>query len=309
MNRALSYSREHGGARGRLNRERWWIHLIFVLLCAAYVIPLWMVFSTSITTQAELATSGFKILPREIDFEAYRILFKSPQTILNAYKVTVITSFTSLFLYLLMGSMCAYALSRRDFAWRHILSFYLFFTMLFSGGLVSTYLLNTKYLHLRNTYWALILPNLGNVWHVFLMRTYFQDIPESILESATIDGANEWQKYLLIVLPLAVPSLATIGLLNFVSYWNSWYSALLYISEKSMRPLQYMLQIMLRNITEMKKAIEKGGDAAAMASVAKMPSEPLQMAMCIVAIGPVLLIFPFFQKYLSKGLTVGSVKG
>ena len=309
MNRALSYSREHGGVRGRLRRERWWIHLIFVLLCAAYVIPLWMVFSTSISTQAELATSGFKILPREIDFEAYRILFKSPQTILNAYKVTVITSFTSLFLYLLMGSLCAYALSRRDFAWRHILSFYLFFTMLFGGGLVSTYLLNTKYLHLRNTYWALILPNLGNVWHVFLMRTYFQDIPESILESATIDGANEWQKYLLIVLPLAVPSLATIGLLNFVSYWNSWYSALLYISEKSMRPLQYMLQIMLRNITEMKKAIEKGGDAAAMASVARMPSEPLQMAMCIVAIGPVLLVFPFFQKYLSKGLTVGSVKG
>lgn len=309
MNRAFSYSREHGGVRGRLRRERWWIHLIFVLLCAAYVIPLWMVFSTSISTQAELATSGFKILPREIDFEAYRILFKSPQTILNAYKVTVITSFTSLFLYLLMGSMCAYALSRRDFAWRHILSFYLFFTMLFGGGLVSTYLLNTKYLHLRNTYWALILPNLGNVWHVFLMRTYFQDIPESILESATIDGANEWQKYLLIVLPLAVPSLATIGLLNFVSYWNSWYSALLYISEKSMRPLQYMLQIMLRNITEMKKAIEKGGDAAAMASVARMPSEPLQMAMCIVAIGPVLLVFPFFQKYLSKGLTVGSVKG
>lgn len=309
MNRALSYSRGRSGARGRLNKERWWIHLIFLLLCAAYVIPLWMVFSTSVSTQAELATSGFKILPREIDFEAYRILFKSPQTILNAYKVTVITSFTSLFLYLLMGSMCAYALSRRDFAWRHILSFYLFFTMLFSGGLVSSYLLNTKYLHLRNTYWALILPNLGNVWHVFLMRTYFQDIPESILESATIDGANEWQKYLLIVLPLAVPSLATIGLLNFVGYWNSWYSALLYISEKSMRPLQYMLQIMLRNITEMKKAIEKGGDAAAMASVAKMPSEPLQMAMCIVAIGPVLLIFPFFQKYLSKGLTVGSVKG
>lgn len=309
MNRALSYSRGRSGARSRQNRERWWIHLIFLLLCAAYVIPLWMVFSTSISTQAELATSGFKILPREIDFEAYRILFKSPQTILNAYKVTVITSFTSLFLYLLMGSMCAYALSRKDFAWRYILSFYLFFTMLFGGGLVSTYLLNTKYLHLRNTYWALILPNLGNVWHVFLMRTYFQDIPESILESATIDGANEWQKYLLIVLPLAVPSLATIGLLNFVGYWNSWYSALLYISEKSMRPLQYMLQIMLRNITEMKKAIQKGGDAASMASVARMPSEPLQMAMCIVAIGPVLLIFPFFQKYLSKGLTVGSVKG
>ena len=309
MTQLTSTARRHVRHHSLINRERWWIHLIFILLCAVYVIPMWMIFSTSITTQAELATTGFKILPQKVDFEAYKILFESPQTIINAYKVTIITSVVSLVLYLLMGSMCAYALSRKDFAWRYILSFYLFFTMLFGGGLVSTYLLNTKYLHLRNTYWALILPNLGNVWHVFLMRTYFQDIPESILESATIDGANDWQKYLLIVLPLAVPSLATIGLLNFVGYWNSWYSALLYISEKSMRPLQYMLQIMLRNITEMKKAIQKGGDAAAMASVAKMPSEPLQMAMCIVAIGPVLLVFPFFQKYLSKGLLVGSVKG
>lgn len=292
-----------------IHRERWWVHIIFIAMCLAYIIPLWMVFSVSITEKTALALDGFKIFPKTVDLEAYRILFKSPTTIINAYKVTIITSFSSLFIYLFMGSCCAYALSRKDFAWRGILSFYLYFTMLFGGGLVSSYLLMTKYLHLMNTYWALILSNIGNVWHIFLMRTYFQEIPTSIIESATIDGANEWQKYIHIVLPLAVPSLATIGLLNFVGYWNSWYSALLYISEKSMRPLQYMLQIMLRNITEMKKAIQQGGDAAAMANVANMPSESLQMAMCVVAIGPVMLIFPFFQKYLSKGLIVGSVKG
>ena len=230
MNRALSYSREHGGARGRLNRERWWIHLIFVLLCAAYVIPLWMVFSTSITTQAELATSGFKILPREIDFEAYRILFKSPQTILNAYKVTVITSFTSLFLYLLMGSMCAYALSRRDFAWRHILSFYLFFTMLFGGGLVPSYILNVRYLHIYDTVWVFLLPSLVSAYNVIILRTFIQTtIPESLFEAARIDGANHFQVFGKIVLPLYKAGLATIGLFNVVGRCNDWFTGVLYI--------------------------------------------------------------------------------
>lgn len=292
-----------------IHRERWWVHIVFIIMCLLYVVPLLMVFSVSITGQNELILKGFRFIPTTITFEAYKILFDSPSTIINAYKVTIITSFASLFIYLFMGSSCAYALSRRDFAWRGIISFYLYFTMLFGGGLVSSYLLMTKYLHLMNTYWVLILSNIGNVWHVFLMRTYFQDIPSSILESATIDGANEWQKYINIVLPLAIPSLATIGLLNFVGYWNAWYPALLYISDKNLRPLQYMLQIMLRNITEMKKIIQQGGDVAAMAQVAEMPSESLQMAMCVIAIGPVMLIFPFFQKYLTKGLIVGSVKG
>ena len=290
----------------KLTKGQLGLHIFFILLSLCYVLPLILLISISFDGSS---VTNFSLIPKVFTLNAYKMVFATPGRILNGYKVTTFYSVFGTLSSLVVMMMFAYSISRPNFVLRNPLTFILFFTTLFSGGLVSTYLLNTKYLHLRNTYWALILPNLGNVWHVFLMRTYFQDIPESILESATIDGANEWQKYLLIVLPLAVPSLATIGLLNFVSYWNSWYSALLYISEKSMRPLQYMLQIMLRNITEMKKAIEKGGDAAAMASVAKMPSEPLQMAMCIVAIGPVLLIFPFFQKYLSKGLTVGSVKG
>lgn len=285
------------------------IHIFFILLSLSFILPLVMVFSVSITTQKELLVTGFKLIPLAPTWDSYKLIFKTPEMILDAYKVTAITSFASLFLYLLMASMCGYALSRKDFKWRSAISFFLFFTMMFSGGLVPYYLLVTQYLKLRNTIWVLIITQLGNVWHVFLMRTFFQDLPDSILESATIDGANEWQKYIRIVLPLAVPSLATIGLLNFIGYWNSWYNALLFIDEKSLRPLQYLLQVMLRNMMEMKKAIQQSAVAASYISTVDIPTEPLQMAMCIVAIGPVILVFPFFQKYLVKGLTVGSVKG
>ena len=293
--------------RKRITLSSFLIHVFLCVLSACFVIPLVVVFIVSITTQQDLTRFGLRLIPLRPTWDAYHVIIKAPETILNAYKVTITTTFISLLLYLFIGSLCAYSLSRRDFALRNIVSFYLFFTMMFSGGLVPYYLLVTKYLELRNTIWSLILPQLGNVWHVFLMRTFFQSISDSIVESATIDGANDWQIYARIMLPLSVPSLATVALLNFVGYWNTWFNALLFIDDKQLRPLQYMLQLMLSNIELMRKSIASG--AIMRVDLRNIPSEPLQMAMCVLAIGPVMLIFPFFQKYLVKGIMVGSVKG
>ena len=283
------------------------VHGVYIALTLCFVIPLLMVVSISLSTERELTLSGFQLIPREVTAQAYEFLFKNPGRILSAYRVTVITSVASLFLYLLIASMCAYAISRRDFAWRGIVTFYMFFTMLFSGGLVPYYILCTQYLHLRDSLWALILTQLGNVWYIFIMRTYFQDIPASIIESATIDGASEWAVYTRILLPLSLPSLATIGLLQFLGFWNSWFGALLFITDKNLVPLQYLLQTMLRNVLEIKRAMQ--GTGQNYVQMKDMPTEPLQMAMCMVAIGPIMLVFPFFQKYFVKGLTIGSVKG
>ena len=294
-------------SRRRLNMGVVGSHALMLLLCVIFVVPLVMIFSVSVTEQNELTRRGFQLIPEHISWTAYGYVFKNPTSILNAYQVTIITSVVSTFLYLLMSGMCAYALSRKDFAWRRIVTFYLFFTMLFSGGLVSYYIICTQYLRLGNSLWTLIVTQLGNVWNLFLMRTYFQDLPDGIIESATIDGANDWQTFIRIVVPLSTPSLATIGLLQFLGYWNSWFNALLFITDKTLVPLQYLLQSMLRNVIELKRNMQ--GMGANYVRLEELPTEPLQMAMCLLAIGPVILIFPFFQKYFTKGLTVGSIKG
>jgi len=180
----------------------------------------------------------------------------------------------------------------------------MFFTMLFGGGMVPSYILFTQVLGLKNTYLALILPLLGNVWFIFLMRTFFQQLPASIIESATIDGASEMRIYANIIVPLSTPAIATIGLLQLLNYWNSWFQAMLYIDDARLYPLQYLLQNMLQNMQETLRSIEKTG-----MPIGNIPMETVRMAMAIIAIGPILLIFPFFQKYFVKGLTVGSVKG
>ena len=287
------------------------LHLFFILLSLSFIFPLWAIISISVTSDTDIVNYGYRLIPKNIDFSAYKYILKDPTTILSAYKVTIITSFASAILFLIIGSMSGYALSRENFKYRKGVTFFFFFTMLFSGGLVPSYILITKYLNLKNTYWVQILPLLVNVWNVFLMRTFFQQLPKEIFDSATIDGAGEFRVYSFIVLPLSKPVLATVGLLQLLGGWNSWYLALLYITDKELYPLQYLLQIMLLNISMilniMQKNLAAGGNVDV--SYFNLPSESMRMAMCILAVGPMLLIFPFFQKYFSKGLTVGSVKG
>ena len=281
--------------------------VFFAIVCIGFIVPFWMLISISLTSDVETAKIGYRLFPMNVDFSAYNFIFKDYGTILDAYKVTAISSFAGTFLHLLITSMCAFALSRFDFKYRSQITFYLFFTMLFNGGLVPYYILMTQYLNVKDTYWALIIPVVSNIWNLFLMRTFFQQIPFSIVESAKIDGAGDFRIYFKLILPLSTPALATVGLMQLLNGWNSWYSALLYINSSDLYPLQYLLQVMLRNIQEITSNMMNNPNLAMEAT--NLPTESLRMAMCIVAIGPMLMVFPFFQKYFTKGLTVGSVKG
>ena len=282
------------------------LHLFFIALSALFIIPMLSVIFIAFTSESSISTPGYPFFFREINLNAFQYILDNPKTIVDAYKVTIFTSFGGTFLYLLLSTMAAYAISRPGFTLKKPLTFFFFFTMLFNGGLVPTYILMSQTLHLKNTYLALIVPLLVNVWYLIMLKTFMSEIPNEILESAKIDGAGHFTIYTRFILPLSKPALATIGLLTLLDYWNSWQPAMLYIDEKEMYPLQYMLQVMLRNIMEILKEMQNN---ISIGNIQDMPSESARMAMCILAVGPMLFIFPFFQKYFTRGLTVGAVKG
>lgn len=283
------------------------IHLFLITLSLVFLVPIWAIISISISSEADIANVGYRLVPSRIDWTAYQLVFRNPDEVLSAYRVTTITSSIALLLYLSMASMCAYALSRMNFKFRKHLTFYLFFTMLFSGGIIPVYILMTRYLGLRNTYAALILPLLGGVWHIFIFRTFFQQLPFSLVESAKMDGASEFMIYFRIILPLSTPVFATLGFINLLNFWNQWFPSLLYTDEPELLTLQYLLQIMLRNMIELTRNMDEVPQH--MLSTETMPVENVRMAMSLIAAGPVLFIFPLFQRYFTKGLTIGSVKG
>lgn len=283
------------------------IHIFFCLLSVTFIVPIWLVISISFMSETEIINEGYAFWPKQWCFEAYEFIFSSSSDIVNAYKATFITSILGTIVFLVIGSMCAYAISRSDFKFKMPVTFFMYFTMLFGGGMIPTYILIAKIMNLSDTYAALIFPSVGNVWSIFIIRTFFQQLPGAIIESATIDGASEWTIFTKIILPLSTPALATMGLLEFLGFWNAWMPSMLYLTTKGRdkRTLQYLLQTMLRNIDEIKKAQEQGIDMG----TTTPPSESARMAMAVVAVGPILLVFPFFQKYFVQGLTVGSVKG
>ncbi len=279
--------------------------IISMLLCVAFIGPILMVLSASFSSESDILKYGYELFPRKIDLSAYKYVFKNPKMILDAYKVTIIYSFSSMALSTLLQAMVAYPLSRRGLKGKSFLAFYLYFTCLFSGGLIPTYILNTQYLHLNDTMWIYILPGLIAPFNVFMMRSFFQDVPYEITESAIIDGASEYTIFFRFMLPLSKPVLATVSLLTFLGKWNDWYTSLLYIDDQTLVSLQYMLQRILNNIQILKNSSMNAIDIAAI----DIPGETARMAMAVIAAGPALVIFPFFQKYFVKGLTVGSVKG
>lgn len=287
---------------------KFFIHIFFCLLSVTFIIPIWSIVSISFMSEKEIIQSGYAMIPKELCLTAYKYIFSSTGAIINAYKATIITSVMQCVLFLIVGSMCAYAISRSDFKFRGPITFFMFFTMLFGGGMIPSYILIAKVMNLTDTYAALVFPSIGNVWSIFIIRTFFQQLPGAIIESATIDGASEWTIFTKIILPLSTPALATMGLLEFLGAWNAWMPSMLYLTSngKDKRTLQYLLQTMLRNIDELKKNQEQTG---MILETANTPTESARMAMAVVAVGPILLIFPFFQKYFVQGLTVGSVKG
>lgn len=283
------------------------LNVTFVLLCAFIIFPLLLLISVSISSEADISKYGYLIIPKNIDLAAYRFVFKNPWAVLNAYKVTASFSIIGTVLSVLLMSMIAYPLSKKSFNGKNFVSFYLFFTMLFSGGLVPTYILITQYLHLENNFWVYVLPGLISPWYVFMMRSFFQSIPVEIGEAVLVDGGNEYTIFFRFVLPLSKPVLATVALLTFLAKWNDWYASMLYINDDTLISLQYFLQRTLENIEFIKNS--NIADRELLQSMEEIPSETTRMAMAVVVAGPALLVFPFFQKYFVKGLTVGSVKG
>lgn len=282
------------------------IHTLMLLFAALCIIPFIAVLSISFSSEVEIAKEGYSLFPKGFTTIAYQYIFKNPLVILRSYGVTIGVCVVGTVLALLITSLCAYPLSRKDFRFRRPISFFVFFTMLFSGGLVPSYIWITNYLHLGDSFWVLFLPTVVSAWYLLLMRTFFQSIPFEIIESATIDGAGEWRIYRSMILPLAKPALATVGLFTVLGYWNDWFNGLLYIENQNLVTLQYLLYRIMGNLQELQRAVAAG---MVDVSAANLPSESARMAMCVLAAGPMIFIFPFFQKYFVKGITVGSVKG
>lgn len=282
------------------------LHIVFIAACLTYILPFLLVVSISLSNEADLIKYGYSLIPRNFTTLSYRAVFKNPTQIVNSYLVTAEFSLLSMALMLLVQSMCAYAISRTNFKYRKAVTFLLFFTMLFSGGMVPSYVINSKYLGLKDSFWIYVLPTLVSAWNIFVMRTNFKQLPDGLIEAAKIDGASETRIFFQIVLPLCVPVLATLAFNFFVNQWNSWTTTMIYITSPRLYSLQYLLQKILAEAEFLKQMADQGviNNATNM-----MPTDSLTYAMAMVAAGPVLVIFPLFQKYFVKGMTIGSVKG
>jgi len=288
-------------------RKQILLNIALAILCIIVIFPFILVLAISLSNENDIINSGYKIIPMHLDFSSYIYVFRNPKAILDAYKVTFIFSTIAMASSVFLMAMIAYPLSRKTLKGRRTISLYLYFTMLFSGGLVPTYILFTEYLNLADSIWVYILPSLVSPWYVFIMRTFFADIPESIIESAYIDGASEYKIFFKFIIPLSKPVIATVALFVFLIKWNDWYTSMLYINKESLISLQYLLQRIMLNITMLQRSTEMG--MGQMVNIADIPTETVRMAMAVVVAGPALLVFPFFQKYFVQGLTVGSVKG
>lgn len=275
--------------------------LIVIIVCA---LPFILIISGSFSNQDEILKYGYGLLPRKFTAFAYQIAFERPQAILNAYLVTFITTAAGSVLGLFITSMTGYVLSRKDFEWRNKFSFFFYFTTLFSGGLVSWYILIMKYLKLGDSVLVLILPTILNVFYIIIMKSFMSTIPSAITESAKIDGANDFKIFIKLILPLSTPALASIGLFIALGYWNDWYLSYMFIQNDNLFTLQFYLYKIVAGADALAKlSYVPGKDSAA------IPAETLKLAMTVIATGPIVLLYPFAQKYFVSGLTIGSVKG
>ena len=282
------------------------LDIVFVLISVMCIYPVLLVIGISFTNESALADFGFKVIPKVWSLDSYRYIISAGNTILRAYGITAAVTVIGAVSSTLVVALYAYPLSRKDFAYRKIFMFMAFFTMLFSGGVVSWYMICTNVLHLKNSIWAMILPYVMNAWHVIVMRSFFSmSIPGAIIESAKLDGAGEWKIFFKIIMPLALPGLATIGLFSTLTYWNDWTLPLYFVTEPKMYNLQFLLQSMISNIQMLTENSALMGSTNLLANV---PKEGARMALCIIATGPILIVYPFFQKYFIQGLTVGAVK-
>lgn len=282
------------------------LNIIFILISLMFIIPFILIVSISFSDENSINQFGYTIIPKVWSLTAYKTIFRNPSALVNAYKTTIIFSIAGTALSLVLMGLIAYPLSRKNCRFRKALSFFIFFTMLFNGGLVPTYLINTKMLHLGNSMWIYILPGAVSAWNIIIIRTFYQGLPPALAEAAKIDGATEFQIFFKIVIFLATPAYATIGFMVLLVKWNDWNTALIYIQNPNLYSLQYMLQKILREAEYLNQV---ASDGSGLFQGSEIPTESMRYAMAVLAAGPMLFVFPFFQKYFSRGLTVGSVKG
>ncbi len=278
--------------------------IAFALLC---IIPFYLVIISSFQAESVLVQEGYPLYIKKFSLDSYRLCLKNPDNILRAYGITVLVTVVGTAVSVFLNTMTGYVLSRRDFKARNFFSFFFFFTTLFSGGLVPWYIICVRYLNLKNTIFALILPMIFSVWNMIIAKSFMSSLPAAITESAKMDGANDFTVYARLILPLSTPLIATLSLFSALGYWNDWYNCMLYITKSELYNLQYYLQTMLNNADALRKAAAMSNGAVT--TTTQVPLEGMKMAMTVIATGPIVLLYPFVQRYFVKGLTIGAVKG
>jgi len=288
------------------------LNLSLIILCTLFVIPLLLIISASFTNESYLAAGGtIRLIPPEFSAEAYKTAFANTERMLRAYWVTFSQAVLGTFLSCLVAGLVAYPLSRSNFRFKKPITAMIFFTMLYSAGMIPNYLVYSKMYHITNTYWVYVLPGItGGAWNTLVYRTFFKGIPESLFESAHLDGAKELTVFFRIVVPLSKPVFASLGFMTLVGKWNNYTTSMIYIRNEELYTLQYLLQRIIEQSEFLKNLASMGLNTGnVQMTTAALPSESLRFALCVVAAGPMLVVFPFFQKYFSKGLTIGAVKG
>lgn len=287
--------------RLRASLARLAVHAVLMIIGLTCLIPLLLVVSISLSDEIRLAREGYSLLPVGFTTFAYEYILQVPGQILRSYGVTAFVTAVGTVTGLLVCSLLAWPLARKDFRLRGPLSFYVFFTLLFNGGMVPFYILVTRYLGLKDNILILILPYLVTAWYVLIIRTSFAQLPTELLDAARIDGAGEWRIFFQLVVPLSKPVLATIGLFYVLRYWNDWFLALLFIDDSTLYPLQYLLYVIMANINVMAANPQTTG--------MPIPTLSARMAMAVLAFGPALFTFLLLQKYFVRGITIGGLKG
>ena len=278
-------------------------YVVVSLFALLALFPFAMLLVNSFASEHAILNYGYAFVPREVSTSAYALIFQNPQKMLRTYGLTIFITVCGTVVSLFFASMAAYVLSRRELRYRNVMAFFLYFTQLFNGGLVPYYIFLSKGLHLQNSLLVLMLVPMFSVLNILILRNFIgSSVPASLFESAKIDGANELVLFLRIALPIAKPALASIGLLTALGYWNDWWTPMMFIQRESMYPLQYTLYQLISSINF----------AAGMVNtlpVINMPKESLKLAMTVVATGPIILVYPFIQRYFVQGITLGAVKG
>ena len=284
-------------------------HVILCLLMLCCVLPLLLLVMASFTDEQTLVKYGYSLLPQKFSLASYQYIFKASQTVFRAYGITILVTFIGTCVNLCMTVCLGYPLSRSTVKGRNLIAFFVFFTLLFNGGLVPTYIMYARFFSIRDTLWALLVPGLlMSPFNVILMRNYFRtNIPEAILEAAMLDGAKEMQTLVMVVLPMSAPIIGTIALMSGLAYWNNWTNGLYYLVRRvDLYGIQNVLTNMLNNVQFLKSSAQMQGINIELGSI---PSVGIRMAIAVISIVHIMIIYPFLQKSFVKGIVIGGVKG